>query len=97
MIHFVCFVLEYHRGEMYMYYFIGIKGSGMASLATILFDLGYDPMDNVSLYLEKEPSEIQILTKDGLCSNVSFEKVSTNTYVVDTRIEPLYPVILLIK
>jgi len=25
-----------------MYYFIGIKGSGMASLATILYDLGYD-------------------------------------------------------
>ena len=24
-----------------MYYFIGIKGSGMASLATILYDLGY--------------------------------------------------------
>lgn len=25
-----------------MYYFIGIKGSGMASLATILYDLGYE-------------------------------------------------------
>ncbi|WP_368275667.1 Mur ligase domain-containing protein, partial [Coprobacillus cateniformis] len=24
-----------------MYYFIGIKGSGMASLATILYDLGH--------------------------------------------------------
>ena len=24
-----------------MYYFIGIKGSGMASLARILYDLGY--------------------------------------------------------
>jgi len=66
-------------------------------LLCALFDLGYDPMDNVSLYLEKEPSEIQILTKDGLCSDVSFEKVSDDTYVVDTRIEPLYPIILLIK
>ena len=25
-----------------MYYFIGIKGSGMASLARILYDLGYE-------------------------------------------------------
>ena len=25
-----------------MYYFIGIKGSGMASLALILYDLGYE-------------------------------------------------------
>ena len=25
-----------------MYYFIGIKGSGMASLATILYDLGHE-------------------------------------------------------
>ena len=25
-----------------MYHFIGIKGSGMASLAVILYDLGYD-------------------------------------------------------
>ena len=66
-------------------------------LLCALFDLSYDPMDNISLYLEKEPSEIQILTKDGSYSNVSFEKVSTDTYVVDTRIEPLYPVILLIK
>ena len=27
---------------MIMYYFIGIKGSGMASLATILYDLGHE-------------------------------------------------------
>ena len=66
-------------------------------LLCALFDLGYDPMDNISLYLEKEPSEIQILTKDGLYSDVSFEKASSDTYVVDTRVEPLYPVILLIK
>ena len=25
-----------------MYYFVGIKGSGMSSLASILFDLGYE-------------------------------------------------------
>ena len=25
-----------------MYYFIGIKGSGMSALAAILFDLGYE-------------------------------------------------------
>ena len=26
-------------------------------LLCALFDLGYDPMDNISLYLEKEPSQ----------------------------------------
>ena len=25
-----------------MYYFIGIKGSGMSALASVLFDLGYE-------------------------------------------------------
>ena len=66
-------------------------------LLCALFDLGYDPMDNISLYLEKEPVEVQMLNKDGLYSNVPFEKGSADTYVVNTKIEPLYPVILLIK
>ena len=27
-----------------MYYFIGIKGAGMSSLASIMYDLGYEVM-----------------------------------------------------
>ena len=38
-----------------MYYFIGIKGSGMASLARILFDLGYEVAgSDIDKYLENE-------------------------------------------
>jgi UDP-N-acetylmuramate--alanine ligase len=40
-LHFHKNVLKYFRGD-FMYYFIGIKGSGMASLATILYDLGHE-------------------------------------------------------
>ena len=42
-----------------MYYFVGIKGSGMSALACILFDLGYEVMGSDALehfFHQKEKS-----------------------------------------
>ncbi|CVH75131.1 UDP-N-acetylmuramate--L-alanine ligase [Clostridiales bacterium CHKCI006] len=52
-----------------MYYFIGIKGSGMASLATILYDLGYEVKgSDISKYIfiedELRKRHIEILDFD---------------------------------
>lgn len=53
-----------------MYYFIGIKGSGMASLATILYDLGYEVKgSDISKYIfiedELRKRNIEILDFDA--------------------------------
>lgn len=53
-----------------MYYFIGIKGSGMASLATILYDLGYEVKgSDISKYIfiedELRNRNIEILDFDA--------------------------------
>ena len=50
-----------------MYYFIGIKGSGMASLATILSDLGYQ--------VEGSDIEKHFFTEEGLLQrNIKINK-----------------------
>ena len=62
-----------------------------------IFDLSFDPMENIDLYLENKPGEIKMLTPDGDEIDVSWTEKGNNLYTIDVKIEPLYPVILLIK
>lgn len=66
-------------------------------LLTAVFDLGYDPMDTMELYLEKAPTHITLLMPDGSESDVSWQVADNNIYSVEVKVEPLYPVILLIS
>ena len=59
--------------------------------------LGFDPMDSLDLYLEKEPTEIKYYTPNGSLEKANFTKTKENSYSVDVKVEPMYPVILLIK
>ena len=53
-----------------MYYFIGIKGSGMASLATILYDLGHEVAgSDIDKYIFIEDElKTKIILKMGMMS-----------------------------
>ena len=67
------------------------------SLLVSIYDIGVDPMDSLRLFLEKEPSQISMIMPDGSDAPVSFEAVGNNIYELDVRVEPMYPVMLIIK
>lgn len=62
-----------------------------------VYNLSYDVLDELELYLEKAPKEIKLVTADGNEVKASFEAKENSVYLIDTKVEPLYPVILLIK
>lgn len=59
--------------------------------------IGFDLMDTLDLYLEKKPQNIQLILPDGTAKEVSFKEVRKDIYELDVRVEPMYPVILIIK
>ena len=65
-------------------------------LATII-ELGIDPINAPTVYLEKEPAGIEIMLPDGTSAPIAFERKDDRLYTLDVRVETLYPVILLIK
>lgn len=66
-------------------------------LLTALFNLSYDPLETTDLYLEKEPSEIKVVASDGTEIPLDWTKTADNKYCIDVRVEPMYPVVLLIE
>ena len=67
------------------------------SLLTSVYCIGFDPMDTLDLYLEKAPVSVELLLPDGTQRAVSFKEIKKDIYSIDVRVEPMYPVILLIK
>lgn len=65
-------------------------------LLVAIFNLGYDPEENVTLYLEKNPKQAKLLGKDGNYTSLKWETVGENTYAFNVKAEPLYPVVMLI-
>jgi len=66
-------------------------------LLTELYNLGFDPLETVDLYLEKAPTSVAILTANGSEQSVSCEAVGNGIYRIGTRAEPMNPVILFIR
>ncbi|MBQ7090731.1 MAG: hypothetical protein IJN82_06400 [Clostridia bacterium] len=67
------------------------------SLLISLYNLGYDPAEEVCLYLEKEPAEIKWMQPDGTLRSVGFQKSGESIYALGLSAEPMYPVILIIS
>ena len=53
-----------------MYYFIGIKGTGMASLAIMLHDIGHEVLGS--------DQEKHFFTEEGLINNQFLSKIVDN-------------------
>lgn len=85
----------YYDGDNEICFRSGYTKEG--NLLCAIFNLGYDPQDEITLYLEKQPSTVQILCKDGSLKDVEFENRDNKLYSIKTKIEPLYPVILIIR
>ncbi len=67
------------------------------SLIVFAVNLGFDPSDDLTLYLEKQPKEIKLFLPDGTLSRVNFKYLSNEIYSIEAKVEPMYPVILIIK
>ena len=67
------------------------------TLLAAVFDLGFDAMDTLDLYLEKAPLSIKLLQADGSTAPVSFRHTQNNVYSLSLRVEPMQPCILLIN
>lgn len=67
------------------------------SLLTEICCIGFDLMDTIDLYLEKKPEKIEKMLPDGTTEEVPFKEVRKDIYEVDVKVEPMYPVFLIIK
>ncbi|MBE6602558.1 MAG: hypothetical protein E7637_08695 [Ruminococcaceae bacterium] len=67
------------------------------TLLCTLLTLGFDPMDSFDLYLETPPKAMEMLLPDGSQAPVSFTPAKDGLYTVHARVEPMYPVVLLIQ
>ena len=85
----------YYEGDVEMCLRAGMLSDGRMLAA--FFNLGYDPLDSLTVYLEKEPSLIKSLDKNGAEQSVSFRKTEDGFYEIDVKSEPMYPVILIIE
>lgn len=81
----------YCPGDGELCFRAGVVGS---DLLACVYPLGIDPQAFLDLYLEKAPTRMQRLQKDGTWQPLSFAPVGENTYRIDVKIEALYPVIL---
>ena len=85
----------YYEGDVEMCLRAGKLADGRMLCA--FFNLGYDPVETLTVYLEKEPTAIYYLDKNGEEKPLDFSKTPDGFYEIDTRVEPMYPVILIIK
>lgn len=66
-------------------------------LLCMAINLGYDPLETLDLHLNFAPSAISLLDKDGNEVPLSFKHIDGDLYSINQKVEPMYPVILLIK
>jgi len=66
-------------------------------LLCAVFELGIDPEEQLYLNLEKDPESIKIMLPDGSDTDVKFEAIGGGAYRIDVKVEPMYPIILIIK
>ena len=59
--------------------------------------LGFDPSDTLELYLETKPTSIELFMPDGSLEKLEFTEIKDNIYSINVKVEPMYPVVLLIK
>lgn len=85
----------YYHGDNEICMKAGYLSDG--TLMTCVIDLGTDPMEELTLFLENKPTEIKLLQKDGTAKNIEWNESDNSIYSLKVRVEPLYPVILLIN
>lgn len=66
-------------------------------LLVAIFLLGYDPVDALTLHLDKKPEEVEAMLPDGSWTMVGYTESADKVYTLDIGADPMYPVIIRIK
>jgi hypothetical protein len=85
----------YYDGDNEICLTAGYLNDGSLLVSTI--NLGFDPCEELTLYLEKAPKEIKAFMPDGSLAPIEFEPLKNNIYSIKTRVEPMYVSLLLIS
>lgn len=67
------------------------------SLLVSVYCISFDPMETLDLYLERAPKTIEYMLPDGTARAVAFKEIGKDIYSIDVRVEPMYPVIIIVK
>ena len=70
---------------------------GKDKMICSVIELGTDPLDELTLFIEKQPTSIVSISPDGKDIPVEFTKVDENVYSIKVKVEILYPVTLIIN
>ena len=84
----------YYEGDNEICLTAGYLDNGSLFVSAIC--LGFDPSDNLTLYLEKSPKGIQKFLPDGSLAPVEFKCLNDRVYSIDIKVEPMYPLLLVI-
>jgi len=85
----------YYEGDEEVLLRAGRLSDGRMLVA--LFNLGYDPLEELDLVFEQTPTEIKLLDKDGTEVALDFVLGEGGKVKVMTELQPMYPLVLLIK
>ncbi|MBR5309390.1 MAG: hypothetical protein IKU43_11520 [Clostridia bacterium] len=85
----------YYHGDNEVLFRAGTLPDGRLLAYTMV--MSTDPMDELTLYLEKKPAEAKILNPDGSETVVEFSDMGEGIYSFNVRCETCYPAVLLIK
>ncbi|MBQ6823913.1 MAG: hypothetical protein IJP27_04615 [Clostridia bacterium] len=66
-------------------------------LLACLYNLGYDPVEQLALWLEKTPQKAWYLQPDGSERTVEFTASEDGTCTFAVSVEPMYPVLLILE
>ncbi len=85
----------YYVGDNEVCLRAGTLADGSLLVASVI--LGVDPMDTLTLNLEKAPKSARMLLPDGTYKNVTFTDLGNGTYDFAVRSEAMYAVFLIIE
>jgi hypothetical protein len=85
----------YYAGDIEMLVHGGYIDDGRMLMTFV--DLCYDPLDTLEVYLEKAPKSIKAIRANGDLEEVDYRSVGDNIYELYERIEPMYPLVLVIE
>lgn len=85
----------YYDGDAEMCVRAGHVSDGR--LLAAFFNLGFDPLETLPLYIDGDVTEITRLDKDGKECGVSFTRAADGAYELDVRCEPMYPLVVMVK
>lgn len=66
-------------------------------LLVAVFDLGVDPVEQLPLYVKDQVESISRLDVNGEEQPLNFQQTEDGFYTVDCRVEPMYPVVILVS